>query len=128
MSTTAYLSARAKFDAILQLSRDQATAIEANDMVKFNAALAKKGELIASLRDTKHLMASDPSIETVINKVRASEKYSEKLLYERLGMLKRKMIDLQQVKAARGAYKRNTIKLPSFVPTADTPRMFDLRT
>ncbi len=127
MSTLSYINERAKYNYILSLSKNQIRALELNDMAGFSKILAAKHTLISSLRDGKKLLELDPTLQTVVNQINDSEKMTEKLLYRRLGHIRRQLSEIQEFNLARRAYKKISRKVPSFVMTSDTPMMLDQR-
>jgi hypothetical protein len=118
---------RAKYNYILQLSKEQVQAIKSNDFEGFKKILDTKGAVIASLKDGRNIVAQDSDLQEVVSQIKESEKHAEKLLYSRLGVIQRKMRDLRQCKTAGAAYRRTSRKLPPFVPTTETPMLFDRR-
>ena len=127
MSTTHYLSERAKYSYILQLSKDQIRALEMNDMAAFDKILAAKRTIINSLTDARSLVANDPTLMTVVEQIKDSDKLTERLLYRRVGEIRRKMDEIQQFQMARRAYKKIGRKSPSFVTSNETPMVVDIR-
>jgi hypothetical protein len=127
MAPTTTAQNRAKFDKILQLSRDQYRAIESNDLDKFRSILTAKGDLIGSLSGTRQVVEQDPSIHAVIEQIKESEKKAENLLSQRLETIGLQLTEIHRARAAKCEYRKVNRKLPSFVPDPNTPMIFDRR-
>lgn len=108
MSLRNSLSERAKYTYLLQLSQEQIHAIERNDMNTFDQILLAKGALIESLGDARELIASDPSVAAVIERIKASELEAQRKLNGLLNDIKKKLNVVHGIKQARRAYRRFT--------------------
>ena len=108
MSIQRNLSERAKYTYLLQLSSEQLRAIERNDMIAFDQILLAKGAIIESLGDPASLIASDPSLAEIIEKLKASEIEAQKKLNVLLNEIKVKLNTAQSFRRARHAYRRFT--------------------
>ncbi|MDR3707237.1 MAG: hypothetical protein P4L33_02975 [Capsulimonadaceae bacterium] len=108
MAITRNLSERAKYTYLLQLSQEQIRAIERNDMHAFDQILLAKGSIIESLADPAELIKADPSLETIIERLKASEIEAQEKLNVLLNEIKTKLNTAQSYKQARHAYRRFT--------------------
>ncbi len=117
---------RAKFGYLLELSHEQIQALESDDMFAFDRILAAKRTLIESLNDARGLMASDPTLIGVVNRIQDADKMAQRLLYRKVGRIMREMDELNRQKKARTAYETAAPR-PSrpigFLP--DTPSYLD---
>lgn len=108
MSLTAYKSERDKYYDLLKLSQDQITALETDDMFEFDRILAAKDSIIKSMGNPTSLLESDPGLASVATQIQERDKTAQRLLFEKLGRLKRQMADLKQSQLAKNAYNRTT--------------------
>ena len=124
MSLTSQSAERAKYGYLLQLAREQIQALESDDLFAFDRILAAKRTLIESLVDGRGMMASDPSLRTLVTQVQELDRAAQRLLYRKVGRVMREMAELQQFKKARRAYGQRPA-LRCLVP--DTPAFLDRR-
>jgi hypothetical protein len=117
----------AKIKFILQLSRDQIRALQANDFPTFQRILTAKGAVIGSLRPGNAMAEREPAVRAMLKQIKDSEHEAERLLTKQLGSIQDRLSDIKRAKQARRAYRKIERKLPKFVPTTETPLMFDLR-
>jgi hypothetical protein len=120
---------RAKFGYLLELSQEQIKALESEDMFAFDRILAAKGAIIESLRDTRSLMAADPTLAGVVTRIQDADKLAQRLLYRKVGRIMREMNELNQQTKARSAYQATRPLVKSrplgFLP--DTPSYMDTK-
>ena len=128
MSLAARSSERTKLQRLLELSQQQMIALESDDMLTFDALLAEKRTLIESLPNGRAILAADPSLQTVVNRIQDADKAAQRLLYQKVGLIMREMNRVNRQEKARGAYRRDPTGPPKplgFLP--DTPRFMDVR-
>jgi len=126
MSTASAAAERAKLTYILDLSREQVQALEADDFSAFDRILAAKRSLIGGLTETRHLVATDPALATVVSAIREADGMAQRLLYRKVGRVMREMNELNQYKRARGAYAARLSSNPvSLAP--DASRFMDMK-
>ena len=119
---------RAKFGYLLELAQDQLSALETDDLFGFDRILAAKRAIIESMRDTRSLMAADPTLEGVVARIQDADKLAQKLLYRKVGRIMREMDTLNKQKKARSAYEAEPFGIKrtiGFLP--DTPRYLDAK-
>lgn len=126
MSTAATATERAKLRYILELSQDQIRALESNDLPAFDRILAAKHSLIHGLTDTRHLVASDPTLAAVVTAIREADGMTQRLLYRKVGRLMREMNELNQCKKARGVYASRLSSAPAGL-LPDASRFVDMK-
>ncbi len=126
MSTASAAAERAKLTYILDLSREQVQALEADDFSAFDRILAAKRSLIGGLTETRHLVATDPALATVVSAIREADGMAQRLLYRKVGRVMREMNELNQYKRARSAYAARLSSNPvSLAP--DASRFMDMK-
>ncbi len=116
----------AKYSAILQLSVKQIAVIESGDFATLQAILSAKGALISSLRDGRALLAANPALRSVMQQIEQTEIQAEQALESRLTGVKQKLSAIHSAKSARRTYRKESRKLPAFVPSTETPMLFDM--
>ena len=89
---------RAKYGYLLQLSQDQIKALEMDDLFAFDRILSAKRTLIESLSDSQSMVASDPTLLTIVGEIEDTDKAAQRLLYRKLGRIMREMSELKQIK------------------------------
>ncbi len=104
MSLASASTERAKYGYLLQLAREQIQALETEDLFAFDRILSAKKTLIESLVDGRAMMASDPTLRSVVTQVQDLDKTAQRLLYRKVGKIMREMAEIQQFKKARRAY------------------------
>lgn len=129
MSLAARSSERTKLKRLLELSQQQITALESDDMLTFDEVLAEKRTLIESLPNGQAILAADPSLQTVVTRIQDIDKAAQRLLYQKVGLIMREMNRVNRQEKARGAYRR---EVPTGPPQPvgclpDTPRFMDVR-
>jgi len=105
MSLAANTSERDKYYQLLQLSQDQIKALEMDDLFEFDRIMAVKDDVIKSLGDSTGLVDTDPALAGVCSQIQDRDKTAMRLLFDRLGKLKRQISELNQYQAARSAYR-----------------------
>ena len=129
MSLTARNTERAKFTALLALSQQQITALEADDMLRFDEILAEKRTLIESLTRSRSSVTADTALESLVSRIEDADKAAQKLLFAKVGVIMREMNRLNRQEQARGAYRRDAPPAAprplGFLP--DTPMFVDAR-
>jgi len=127
MSLTSAFNERAKYNYLLQLSSEQIRALKLGDMPTFDRILAAKRAIIDSLIDAKNLVNSDSALRTMVEQIVQNDKTAERLLYRKVGYIRRQLSEINQFKKARRAYGRNSAKINPgpFVIDENTPRFFD---
>ena len=120
---------RAKFGYLLDLAQEQVQALECDDLFAFDRILAAKRTVIESLRDPRSLMASDPTLISVVARIQDADKMAQRLLYRKVGRIMREMNEVNQYQKARGAYgslkSRRQNRPIGFLP--DTPSYMDVK-
>jgi hypothetical protein len=127
MSTNQLFNLRSKFESILELSQDQLAALQNGDVMRFRHALAAKGAVIESIAGSMDNPITDPATLAIIENIQESERQSEILIKTRLSTTRQELAQMEQSKAATKAYTKLSRKTPSFVPSLETPLMFDHR-
>lgn len=129
MSVSTGSTERAKFGYLLDLSQEQITALECDDLFAFDRILAAKQTVTESLRDARAVLAADPTLLSVVARIQDADKMAQRLLYRKVGRLMREMNELNQQAKARGAYRttksRAAAKPIGFLP--DTPSYLDAK-
>jgi hypothetical protein len=105
MSLAAHATEREKYYRLRELARKQIYAIEADDFFEFDRIMAEKDEVIATMGSTEGLLDADPALVTVCDEIRERDKTAMRLLFDRLGRLKRQITELHQYQTARNAYR-----------------------
>lgn len=124
MSTASAATERAKLTYILDLSRDQIQALEADDFSAFDRILAAKRSLIGGLTETRHLVATDPALASVVTAIRDADGMAQRLLYRKVGRVMREINEMNQYKRARGAYASRLSPYPASL-SPDASRFMD---
>lgn len=126
MSTAAAATERTKLCYILELSQEQIRALESNDLPAFDRILVAKRTLINGLTETRHLVASDPALASVVTAIREADGMTQRLLYRKVGRLMRELNEMNQYKKARGAYAARLAPQPlGLMPNAS--RFLDMK-
>jgi len=127
MSAASTLNERAKYTYLLHLSNEQVRALKLGDIPTFDRILAAKRAIIESLVEARNMVKNDPSLMTVVDQIRLNDQAAEKLLYRKIGYIRRQLTDIHQFTRARRAYGRNSARITTapFVIDEDTPRFFD---
>lgn len=107
MSLSAHATERDKYYRLLQLSQDQIKALETDDLFEFDRIMQAKDDVIRSFGSTDGLLEADPALSTVCNEIRERDKTAMRLLFDRLGRLKRQISELHRYKTAHSAYVSN---------------------
>jgi len=105
MSLAAHTSEREKYYQLLQLAQDQIKALEMDDLFEFDRIVAVKDEVIKSMGDSTGLLDTDPALASVCSEIQDRDKTAMRLLFDRLGRLKRQISELNQYQTARAAYR-----------------------
>jgi hypothetical protein len=116
---------RSKFESILELSEDQLKALQCGNMPGFQHALAAKGAVIESMVGALTKPITDPIILAMVTKIQENEQKSESLIRQRLEGTRNELIKHEQTRSATKVYGKVGKKQPDFIPTSDTPVMFD---
>lgn len=124
MSVASGTTERAKYGYLLQLSQDQIQALESDDLYAFDRILAAKRRLIESLVDARSMLAADPTLVTIVQRIQDSDKSAQRLLYRKVGAIMRQMSELQQQTKARRVYQQAYPASPGLLPPS-TPRFVD---
>lgn len=124
MSTATATTERAKLTYILELSREQVHALEADDFSAFDRILAAKRSLIAGLTEARHLVTADPALASVVSAIREADGMAQRLLYRKVGRVMRELNELNQYKRARGAYASRLSAFPGGL-SPDASRFMD---
>ncbi|HEX5322252.1 MAG TPA: hypothetical protein VFW40_00600 [Capsulimonadaceae bacterium] len=127
MSLTSSFNERAKYQYLLQLSNEQVRALKLGDMPTFDRILAAKRAIIDSLVDMKNLVRNDPTLRTVVEQIVQNDHIAERLIYRKMGRIRRELSEIHQFKKARRAYGRNSAKIKpgGFIVDENTPRFLD---
>ncbi len=129
MSVSTGSTERAKFGYLLDLSQEQITALECDDLFAFDRILAAKRTVTESLRDARAVLDADPTLLSVVTRIQDADKMAQRLLYRKVGRIMREMNELNHQKKARGAYRtsngRAAAKPIGFLP--DTPSYLDTK-
>ncbi len=129
MSLARRLADRQKLTRLLELTLQQVSALETDDMARFDALLAERQVLVdgfAAGRDS--FSAEHGASETLVARIQDADKAAQCLLYQQAGKVMREMNRLRQQEKARGAYfqGRSVPARPiGFLP--DTPAFMDTR-
>lgn len=129
MSLAAHATEREKYYHLRQLAQDQIKALEMDDLFEFDRIMAEKDEVIRSMGSTDGLLEADPALAGVCTEIKDRDKTAMRLLFDRLGRLKRQISELNQYQTARNAYN-NVAKSTSEqgrVFANDAPRFVDKR-
>ncbi|MCW3058561.1 MAG: hypothetical protein JWQ02_382 [Capsulimonas sp.] len=106
------LSATAKnrqtFEKLLTLSAAQIAALESDDMPKFDRILQEKHVVIGMLGGAREMIDADPSLQSLANRINASEETAQRLLFARIGEIRRELGDLRRQGKVRAAYASST--------------------
>ena len=105
MSLAANTTEREKYYQLLKLTQEQIKALEMDDLFEFDRIMAVKDEILSSLGDTTGLLEADPALATVCAEIQDRDKAAMRLLFDRLGRLKRQISELNQYQTARSAYR-----------------------
>ncbi len=124
MSTASATAERTKLHYILELSREQIQALEADDFSAFDRILAARRSLIGGLTETRHLVAADPALASVVSAIREADGMAQRLLYCKVGRVMRELNELNQYKQARGAYASRLSPYPASL-APDASRFMD---
>lgn len=129
MSLTARNQERAKFRSLLSLAQSQITALDADNMLRFDEILTEKRILIESLVSSRGPINEDAALESLVSRIEDADRAAQRLLYAKVGAIMREMNRVNQQEKARGAYHRETpapARRPlGFLP--DTPMFVDAR-
>lgn len=104
MSLSTANTEHAKFGYLLDLAQEQIQALESDDLFAFDRIIAAKNTLIQSLHDPRSLLASDPTLTSVVTRIQDADKMAQRLLFRKVGRIMREMNEINQYKKARGAY------------------------
>ena len=120
---------RAKFGYLLDLSHEQIKALECDDLFAFDRIVAAKQTVTESLRDARVVLAADPTLHSVVERIQDADKMAQRLLYRKVGRIMRELSELNQQAKARGAYNKTGRKAAArpigFLP--DTPSYLDTK-
>lgn len=127
MSLTSTVNERAKYNYLLQLSGEQIRALKLGDMPTFDRILSAKKAIIESLVDGRSMVKNDPTLMGVVQQIQENDRAAEKLLYRKIGHIRRQLSEIHEYKRARRAYGRSStpINRNRFVVDENTPRFFD---
>lgn len=129
MSPAANASEREKYYRLRDLANAQIKAIEREDFNEFDRIMAEKDDVIRGLGSIDALLDADPALSTVCDEIRDRDKTAMRLLFDRLGRLKRQIAGLNQYQTARNAYRVGSqpTKGPESLFANDAPRFIDKR-
>jgi hypothetical protein len=105
MSSNTLTAERDKYYHLLQLARAQVRALEMDEMADFDRIMRDKDIVIRSFGGTQGLVALDPALPEIARQIQNCDTAATRLLYGKLGRIKRRMTDLKQYQAARSAYR-----------------------
>jgi hypothetical protein len=126
MALTSTFNERTKYEYLLQLSHEQVRALKLGDIPTFDRILAAKRAIIDTLVDMKNLVRNDPTVRTVVEQIVQNDHTAERLLYRKIGYIRRQLSEIHQFKKARRAYGRTIrAKTVPFGVDENTPRFLD---
>lgn len=127
MSLSSATNERAKYNYLLRLSGEQVRALKLGDIATFDRILAAKRAIIESLVDGRNMVKNDPTLMTMVQQIQENDRTAEKLLYRKIGYIRRQLSEIHQFKQARRAYGKNSAKMnrTPFGVDENTPRFFD---
>lgn len=129
MSLAARNAERATLKRLLELSQQQISTLESDDLLAFDAILAEKQTLIKTLKNGPAILAADPSLEALVLRIQDADKAAQRLLYQKVGLVMREMNRVNRQEQARSAYHQaapSAARKPiGFLP--DTPMFMDAR-
>jgi hypothetical protein len=130
MSLAANTSEREKYYQLLQLAQDQIKALEMDDLFEFDRIMAVKDDVIRSMGDSTGLLDVDPALANVCAEIQDRDKTAMRLLFDRLGRLKRQISELNQYQTARNAYRVSAQQLTEQgrIFANGAPRFLDRKT
>jgi hypothetical protein len=127
MSLSAYSTEREKYYLLLQLSQEQIKALEMDDLFEFDRIMQAKDDIIRSFGATSGLIDADPALASICSEIQARDTTAMRLLFDRLGKLKRQIAELNQYQTARNAYRStaNVTAPQARIFANNTPRFID---